>query len=104
MKFIFNEDVTIRTQILVSFSAVVVVSVGVTLGICYGLMFSAGHDAYSSASSTITSNTNQNVLSNALDISAAINQQLLIVGELLINASCITSSNCCKFQRKAFAR
>jgi hypothetical protein len=59
---------------------IVVVSVGVTLAICYGLMFGAGRDAYNTASSTIITNTKQSVLTNAMDISYAINQQLLIVG------------------------
>jgi zinc transporter ZupT len=80
-KILFNENVTIRTQIVVSFSSIVVVAVGVTLAICYGLMYSAGNDAYNTASSTIISNTKQSVLTNAQDIADAINQQLLIVGK-----------------------
>lgn len=78
---LFNKDVTIRTQILVSFSAVVIVSVGVTLGICYGLMFSAGHNAYQLASSTIVANTDQSALTRANDIAATIAQEMLTVGE-----------------------
>jgi CHASE3 domain sensor protein len=77
---LFNEHVAIRTQILVSFSVVVIISVGVTLAICYGLMFAAGENAYNTASTSIIANTQQSVLSNALDISAAVNQQLLLVG------------------------
>jgi CHASE3 domain sensor protein len=82
---IFNDNVTIRTQILVSFSMIVVVSVGVTLAICYGLMYNAGQQAYDTASSTIISNTKQSVLSNAVDLANAINQQLVSAGTSFSN-------------------
>jgi hypothetical protein len=48
---LFNDRFTLRDQLLISYSVVVVVSAGVTLGICYGLLdalgeFSVGSTTY----------------------------------------------------------
>jgi hypothetical protein len=48
---LFNDRFTLRDQLLISYSVVVVVSAGVTLGICYGLLdalgeFSVGSTSY----------------------------------------------------------
>jgi hypothetical protein len=39
---LFNDRFTLRDQLLISYSVVVVVSAGVTLGICYGLLDALG--------------------------------------------------------------
>jgi len=39
---LFNDRFTLRDQLLISYSVLVVVSVGVTLGICYGLLHALG--------------------------------------------------------------
>jgi len=42
---LFNDRFTLRDQLLISYSVLVLVSAGVTLGICYGLLDALG--AYS---------------------------------------------------------
>ena len=39
---LFNDRFTLRDQLLISYSVLVVVSAGVTLGICYGLLYALG--------------------------------------------------------------
>ena len=39
---VFNDRFTLRDQLLISYSVLVVVSAGVTLGICYGLLDALG--------------------------------------------------------------
>jgi len=39
---VFNDRFTLRDQLLISYSMLVVVSAGVTLGICYGLLDALG--------------------------------------------------------------
>ena len=48
---VFNDRFTLRDQLLISYSVLVVVSAGITLGICYGLLdalgeFSVGCNSY----------------------------------------------------------
>jgi len=48
---VFNDRFTLRDQLLISYSVLVVVSAGITLGICYGLLdalgeFSVGCTSY----------------------------------------------------------
>jgi hypothetical protein len=39
---VFNDRFTLRDQLLISYSVLVVVSAGITLGICYGLLDALG--------------------------------------------------------------
>lgn len=80
-RLLFNDKYTIRTQILVSYSLIIIISAGITLGICYGILFGAGTSSYEVASNTIIVDTKSSCLTYAQEISSAISQQLQIVGQ-----------------------
>jgi hypothetical protein len=42
---LFNDRFSLRDQLLISYSVLVLVSAGITLGICYGLLDALGEDS-----------------------------------------------------------
>lgn len=80
-RLLFNDKNSIRTQILASYSLVLILSIGITLGICYGMLFGAGSSSYQTASLSIISDTENNCLTFAREVSSAISQQLNEVGQ-----------------------
>ena len=45
MSFIFNDQTTLKHQLLLSYSIITIVSAGITLAICYGLLYALGNNA-----------------------------------------------------------
>jgi hypothetical protein len=80
-KFLFNETVSIKTQLIVSFTAVVVASSAITLAICYGLLFQTVHTSYAEAEYQVLDNGEANVVTSCLQIADAIEQKMLVVGQ-----------------------
>ena len=71
---------SIKFQILLSYSIILVITAGLTLLICYLLLFDAGKKSYSSAHDTIISNANSNCFTFAQEVSG---MALLMVSILL---------------------
>ena len=46
---LINDKVSLKQQLLVSYSLITIISAGITLGICYGLLFSLKDSASSTA-------------------------------------------------------
>ena len=107
---LFNDRFTLRDQLLISYSVLVVVSVGVTLGICYGLLVALGDysvgcatylilispcnvyvvtSSYNSADNIILSDIHSNLRNVADEIALSVDQQLRIVGESICMVSAL---------------
>ena len=84
-----NDKVSLKQQLLVSYSLITIISAGITLGICYGLLFSLKDSASSTATENLLSQTNSNAQALATEIANTINQQIAIVGESV----CMVSAN-----------
>ena len=42
MSFVFNDETTLKHQLLLSYTIITIVSAGITLAICYGLLYALG--------------------------------------------------------------
>ena len=78
---LINDKVSLKQQLLVSYSFITIISAGITLGICYGLLFSLKDTASTTATNNLISQTNSNAQALATEIANTINQQIATVGE-----------------------
>lgn len=79
--YLINDKVSLKQQLLVSYSFITIISAGITLGICYGLLFSLKDTASTTATNNLISQTNSNAQALATEIANTINQQIATVGE-----------------------
>ena len=89
---LINDKVSLKQQLLVSYSLITIISAGITLGICYGLLFSLKDSATTTATNNLISQTNSNAQALATEIANTINQQIAIVGESVCMVSAKYSS------------
>lgn len=74
--FIMNDRVSLKIQLLTTFTSITLISGGVTLGICLGMLFSLGNTASSNASSIIMISTRSNIRNIGMELAADVNAQL----------------------------
>lgn len=88
MNLLSNDKISLKAQLLSSFSAVALISGGITLGICLGLLFSLRTSSMNTAQSIIAEGTKSNLNALSKEIATAIDQQLIEVSqsENLVNA------------------
>lgn len=66
---------------MISYSAILFISAGITLAICYALLYTTGQSSYNTAYSTIVNDNQNNCLIFAQEAAGAISQQLKIIGQ-----------------------
>lgn len=88
----FSENVSLKNQILISFTSVSLIAAGITLAICYGLLYSLGISAYNNADSIIINQTKDNAITIGEEVSSTIDQQLRVVAESISMVSALYSS------------
>lgn len=90
-RFLINDNVSLKHQLLVSYFVISALSCGITLAICYSLLYSLKDDTISAANENLIQQTSLNSQSLAAEIANAVNQELALVGEFC-TASVLYSS------------
>lgn len=88
LRFIVNKHVSLKSQLIITFTLTSVISGGVAVMICLLLLYSLAFSTKRLAAKTITNNALQNVKSLSEGITSAVTQQFLEVGQSI----CLTSA------------
>ena len=89
---LINDRISLKHQLLISYSIITLLSAGITLGICYGLLYSLKNSASSDASDNLIKQTNSNAQALATEIANTINQEIAVVGESVCMVSALYAS------------
>ena len=89
VRFLINDNVSLKHQLLVSYFFISALSCGITLAICYSLLYSLKDSTITAANKNLIQQTSLNSQSLAAN---AINQELVLVGESICTASAFYSS------------
>jgi hypothetical protein len=85
---LINDKISLKQQLLISYSLITIVSAGITLSICYGLLYSLKASASKAAKENLIQQTHSNAQALATEIANTINQEIAVVGEsvCMVNA------------------
>ena len=92
VRFLINDNVSLKHQLLVSYFVISALSCGITLAICYSLLYSLKDSTITAANKNLIQQTSLNSQSLAAEIANAINQELVLVGESICTASAFYST------------
>jgi hypothetical protein len=90
---IINDRVSLRYQLLISFTVVTIVAGGITLGICLGMLIGLGNDTYSNADNIILDSSRSNVKNIGIEVANTINQELTTISQSLASAAALYGKN-----------
>ena len=91
-RFLINDNVSLKHQLLVIYFVISALSCGITLAICYSLLYSLKDSTVTAANKNLIQQTSLNSQSLAAEIANAINQELVLVGESICTVSAFYSS------------
>lgn len=84
---LINDKISLKQQLLFSYSLITIVSAAVSLSICYSLLFSLKSSASTTATKNLIIQTYINAQDLATEIANTINQEIAIVGESICMVS-----------------
>ena len=84
---LINDKISLKQQLLISYSLITIISAAITLSICYGLLYSLKISASNAATDNLIQQTHSNAQALATEIAYSINQEIAIVGESLCMVS-----------------
>ena len=90
---LFHDKVTIKNQLLISFSLTALFAGGLTLAICLGMVYALGADAFTASKGIITDQSISSVYVKANEIASSINQQLLTIAQSVCLGGALYSSS-----------
>ena len=87
-----NDKISLKQQLLISYSVITIITAVVTLAICYGLLFSLRDRASKDAHDNLIQQTNSNAQALASEIANTIYQEITVVGESVCMVSAMYAS------------
>ena len=78
---LINDKLSLKQQLLFSYSLITIVSAAVSLSICYSLLYSLKNSATTTATKNLIVQTYINAQDSATEVANTINQEIAIVGE-----------------------
>ena len=89
---LINDKISLKQQLLISYSVITIITAVVTLAICYGLLFSLRDRASKDAHDNLIQQTNSNAQALASEIANTIYQEITVVGESVCMVSALYAS------------
>ena len=89
---LINDKISLKQQLLISYSIITVIAGGITLAICYGLLYSLKNNSSKDANDNLIQQTNSNAQALAAEIANTIYQEITVVGESVCMISALYAS------------
>ena len=89
---LINDKISLKQQLLISYSIITVIAAGITLAICYGLLYSLKTYSSKDANDNLIEQTNSNAQALAAEIANTIYQEISVVGESVCMISALYAS------------